>query len=105
LPDFRIVPIASRVDPTCDDKPGHDAVYVARTAQCLSVVMPGFMPGIHVFAALHGWKSWMAGTSPAMTLSTPRILLTADEPCPTRHAVVRLLQFRIGPQPNIHFSF
>jgi hypothetical protein len=27
--------------------------------------MPGFMPGIHVFL-LEG-KTWMAGTSPAMT--------------------------------------
>jgi hypothetical protein len=27
--------------------------------------MPGFMPGIHVFAFV---KAWMAGTSPAMTL-------------------------------------
>jgi hypothetical protein len=31
----------------------------------LSAVMPGFMPGIHVF--FPGSKSWMAGTSPAMT--------------------------------------
>jgi hypothetical protein len=28
-------------------------------------VMPGLVPGIHVFAALK--KAWMAGTSPAMT--------------------------------------
>ncbi len=54
------------------DKPGHDAIHVARTAQCLSVVMPGhrrpkdgvlshaYVPGIHVLPALHGWKSWMA---------------------------------------------
>jgi hypothetical protein len=27
-------------------------------------VMPGLVPGIHVFAAR---KTWMAGTSPAMT--------------------------------------
>jgi hypothetical protein len=27
-------------------------------------VMPGLVPGIHVFAAT---KAWMAGTSPAMT--------------------------------------
>ena len=32
---------------------------------CLSTVMPGFMPGIHVFATL---KTWMAGINPAMTL-------------------------------------
>jgi hypothetical protein len=28
--------------------------------------MPGLVPGIHVFAAAKG-KTWMAGTSPAMT--------------------------------------
>jgi hypothetical protein len=28
-------------------------------------VMPGLVPGIHVF--LCGAKTWMAGTSPAMT--------------------------------------
>ena len=27
--------------------------------------MPGFMPGIHVFLCQ---KTWMAGTSPAMTI-------------------------------------
>jgi hypothetical protein len=30
-------------------------------------VMPGLVPGIHVFAAQNQTKSWMAGTSPAMT--------------------------------------
>ena len=38
-------------------------------------VMPGLVPGIHVFAALQHNKTWMAGTSPAMTpkseLKTP----------------------------------
>jgi hypothetical protein len=29
-------------------------------------VMPGFMPGIHVLL-ISGIKTWMAGTSPAMT--------------------------------------
>jgi hypothetical protein len=29
-------------------------------------VMPGLVPGIHVFGA-HIQKTWMAGTSPAMT--------------------------------------
>jgi hypothetical protein len=33
----------------------------------LSAVMPGLVPGIHVFLAA---KTWMAGTSPAMTPST-----------------------------------
>jgi hypothetical protein len=29
--------------------------------------MPGLVPGIHVFAAAGYCKTWMAGTSPAMT--------------------------------------
>src|SRR5579872_6946099 len=31
--------------------------------------MPGLVPGIHVFSCLRGTKSWMAGSSPAMTSS------------------------------------
>jgi hypothetical protein len=30
--------------------------------------MPGFMPGIHVLLILAASKTWMAGTSPAMTI-------------------------------------
>ncbi|MGF6500021.1 hypothetical protein ABIB78_003708 [Bradyrhizobium sp. I1.14.4] len=30
--------------------------------------MPGLVPGIHVYAYTEG-KTWMAGTSPAMTVS------------------------------------
>jgi hypothetical protein len=29
--------------------------------------MPGLVPGIHVFFAASESKTWMAGTSPAMT--------------------------------------
>jgi hypothetical protein len=36
--------------------------------------MPGFMPGIHVFAAFQGNKTWMAGTSPAMTIDVAATL-------------------------------
>jgi hypothetical protein len=32
-----------------------------------TAVMPGFMPGIHVFLAYDIGKTWMTGTSPAMT--------------------------------------
>jgi hypothetical protein len=32
--------------------------------------MPGFMPGIHVFRFSFFSKTWMAGTSPAMTVKT-----------------------------------
>ena len=37
----------------------------AKHATILSFVMPGLVPGIH---ALLASKTWMAGTSPAMTL-------------------------------------
>jgi len=33
----------------------------------LVVVMPGLVPGIHVFPYALSNKTWMAGTSPAMT--------------------------------------
>jgi hypothetical protein len=33
------------------------------------LVMPGLVPGIHVFAAAKQGKTWMAGTSPAMTIN------------------------------------
>jgi hypothetical protein len=32
-------------------------------------VIPGLVPGIHVFSLLRLLKTWMAGTSPAMTLA------------------------------------
>jgi hypothetical protein len=31
------------------------------------IVMPGLVPGIHVFTCRRIAKTWMAGTSPAMT--------------------------------------
>jgi hypothetical protein len=31
------------------------------------LVIPGLVPGIHVFALVEEEKTWMAGTSPAMT--------------------------------------
>jgi hypothetical protein len=34
-----------------------------------SLVMPGLDPGIHAFAPIKQEKTWMAGTSPAMTKS------------------------------------
>ena len=30
--------------------------------------MPGLVPGIHVFHSFNAMQSWMAGTSPAMTV-------------------------------------
>jgi hypothetical protein len=44
------------------NKSGHDVA-----TRCLSLVMPGPVPGIHVFTTLQQAKTWMAGTSPAMT--------------------------------------
>ena len=38
-----------------------------------SLVMPGLVPGIHVFRASR--KTWMAGTSPAMTVLSKRGLV------------------------------
>src|SRR5947207_12844202 len=34
--------------------------------------MPGLVPGIHIFTAMRQAKTWMAGTSPAMTRITYR---------------------------------
>ncbi|MGA8966119.1 MAG: hypothetical protein WB525_16645, partial [Pseudolabrys sp.] len=45
------------------DKPGHDD-----ETHCLSFVMPALVAGIHVFTTLQKAKTWMAGTSPAMTV-------------------------------------
>jgi hypothetical protein len=39
--------------------------------ELIEAVMPGFMPGIHVFLYAAG-KTWMAGTSPAMTANGSR---------------------------------
>jgi hypothetical protein len=36
-----------------------------------TIVMPGLVPGIHVFSAFIASKTWMAGTSPAMTKGKP----------------------------------
>jgi hypothetical protein len=33
----------------------------------MKLVMPGLVPGIHVFLCTTTSKAWMAGTSPAMT--------------------------------------
>jgi hypothetical protein len=36
--------------------------------------MPGLVPGIHVFGNCRKKKTWMAGTSPAMTQRTAGLL-------------------------------
>jgi hypothetical protein len=34
----------------------------------LKLVMPGLVPGIHDLTTVAAGKTWMAGTSPAMTI-------------------------------------
>jgi hypothetical protein len=42
--------------------------------------MPGLVPGIHVFAAITEEKTWMAGTSPAMTETGMIALKQTEKP-------------------------
>jgi hypothetical protein len=49
-----------------------------------SAVVPGFEPGIHVCPP-HQCKTWMAGTSPAMTMATVDALLKRDDFKLNRH--------------------
>jgi hypothetical protein len=50
--------------------------------------MPGLVPGIHAFAKLPSPKTWMAGTSPAMT--------SADAGAPLAASLHSLQSRRIG---------
>jgi hypothetical protein len=60
----------------------HFGTYCLSTvrAHSLSIVMPGLVPGIH---ALRGAskKTWMAGTSPAMTNENQRPAMTIESEC------------------------
>jgi hypothetical protein len=38
------------------------------SAVVLKLVMPGLVPGIHDLTTVAAGKTWMAGTSPAMTV-------------------------------------
>jgi hypothetical protein len=53
---------------------GRDDSEIAHVALTfsLALVMPGFMPGIHVFLPPLKSGTWMAGTSPAMTWNVGR---------------------------------
>ena len=44
--------------------------------------MPGLVPGIHAFAS-EVRKTWMAGTSPAMTKSVTRYSITISPVMPS----------------------
>src|SRR5260221_2054 len=60
-----------------DEQPAdqrHDAKSIGNTSTNLSTVMPGLVPGIHVLV-LQQSKTWMAGTSPAMTNFTLSVLI------------------------------
>jgi hypothetical protein len=43
-------------------------------------VMPALVAGIHVFMAVPRAKAWMAGTSPAMTISIDRSTYSLTDP-------------------------
>jgi hypothetical protein len=42
---------------------------VVIASERLPIVMPGLVPGIHIFLFLLAPKTWMAGSSPAMTIA------------------------------------
>jgi hypothetical protein len=44
------------------------------------VVMPGLVPGIDILAVLQQERTWMAGTSPAMTRLNPRRFRPSKKP-------------------------
>jgi hypothetical protein len=55
--------------------------------------MPGLVPGIHVFKAQIGSKTWMAGTSPAMTGEWP-----GDYQCAMNTGIVAFARmWRVAP--------
>jgi hypothetical protein len=52
----------------CRVKPGNDSGEAVPPANYS--VMPGLGPGIHVLVTSPDQKTWMAGTSPAMTMGS-----------------------------------
>jgi hypothetical protein len=53
--------------------------------------MPGLVPGIHVFCSIKEAKTWMAGTSPAMTVRTTPHCHGMSAQFKSRHSGMRLL--------------
>jgi hypothetical protein len=45
---------------------------------CAPLVMPGLVPGIHVLLPARPRKTWMAGTSPAMTVKGRELLVSHE---------------------------
>src|SRR5262245_20285297 len=62
--------------------------------------MPGPVPGIHDFTSWRAVKTWMAGTSPAMTNNAP--LLLSSIPNKPRSRRRGLRQFRAGADRARH---
>jgi hypothetical protein len=46
---------------------GNSQAHGGTRAELKLIVMPGLVPGIHAFSPYWHSKTWMAGTSPAMT--------------------------------------
>jgi hypothetical protein len=65
---------------------------VSFSASSLGIVVPGLVPGIHVFASKKKRKTWMAGSSPAMTGWRA-------------HAQFRGADIGGGPRPIAFFGF
>ena len=68
---------------------------------CLSTVMPGFMPGIHVFTEQpkSKWRRGWPGTSPAMTVEDPRLTISLG---PGQARPCRVNATMPGFMPGIH---
>src|SRR5262245_49346803 len=61
--------------------------------------MPGLVPGIHVF---HGGKTWMAGTSPAMTVGNGSTSMTPGISVSTPSTPAQLRAGVGGEKPEDH---
>src|SRR5436853_7186426 len=53
--------------------------------------MPGLVPGIHVLATLPAKKTWMAGTSPAMTERISMLIRREEARCLGLRGIQRAL--------------
>ena len=66
----------------------------------ISVVMPGLVPGIDVYF-LSATRTWMAGTSPAMTRRRRHTVFNASPlPLPWHHPLIRRLQVLADAWPR-----
>jgi hypothetical protein len=72
---------------------GFDALFTAEMTphRKIALVMPGLVPGIHVLLLRHA-QTWMAGTSPAMTL------VLGDSPAASRLTIRKFPAARLSIQ-------